>query len=205
MANLITRAQADRVVTVDLHAEQIQGFFDIPVDHLSALPLLARYVVGKNLGDLTVASPDAGHAARARDMADRLGATFAIVEKHHPAPGVSQAMNILGDVRDRTVVLLDDMIDSGGSLLGAARLLMEVGARAVYACATHPIFSGDAVARLDQSPLGEVVVSDTIPVDLPPELRAENGGKFRVLTVAPLLAEAIARIHEDLSVSELFE
>lgn len=205
VANLITTAQTDRVLTMDLHAGQIQGFFDLPVDHLTAVPLITDYIAQKRLPDLVVVSPDVGGAARARNMADRLGATFGIIEKRRPKPGVSEVMTLVGDVKDRTAVLIDDIIDTGGSVVKAAEALVKFGAKDVYACATHPVFAGDAIANLTAAPIREIVVTDTIPVELPAELKAANGGKFKVLTVAPLLAEAIVRIHEDLSVSKLFE
>ncbi len=205
VANLITTAQTDRVLTMDLHAGQIQGFFDLPVDHLTALPIIGDYIAQKKLTDIIVVSPDVGGAARARNMADRLGATFGIIEKRRPKPNVSEVMTVVGDVKDRTAVLIDDIIDTGGSIVKAAEALVEFGAKEVYVCASHPIFAGDAVQKLTKAPLKEVVVSDTIPVDLPKEALVENGGRFKVISVAPLLAEAIVRIHEDLSVSKLFE
>lgn len=205
VANLITTAQTDRVLTMDLHAGQIQGFFDIPVDHLTALPIITDYIAQKKLPDPIVVSPDVGGAARARNMADRLGAGFGIIEKRRPRPNVSEVMTVVGDVKDRTAILIDDIIDTGGSVVKAAEALIRFGAKEVYACATHPVFAGDAVARLSEAPIREVVVTDTIPVNLPPDALAENGGRFKILTVAPLLAEAIVRIHEDLSVSKLFE
>lgn len=204
VANLITTAQADRVVAMDLHAGQIQGFFDLPVDHLTALPILGSYIASKGLPDVTVVSPDVGGTTRARNLADRLGATFGIIEKRRPAPGQSEVLNIIGEVRGRTVVLVDDIIDTGGSIAGAARALVDPktgGARSVHVCCTHAVFSGAARQTLVDSPIEEVVVTNTIPV------REEEwpAGRLKVLSVAPLLADAILRIHEDLSVSKLFE
>ncbi len=205
VANLITTAQTDRILTMDLHAGQIQGFFDLPVDHLTALPIIGDYMASKRLDDLIVVSPDVGGASRARNMAERLGATFGIIEKRRPRPNVSEVMTVVGDVKDRTAVLIDDIIDTGGSIAKAAEALIKFGAREVYACATHAIFAGEAIKVLSEAPLREIVVTNTIPVNLPKEALAENGGRFKVLSVAALLAEAIVRIHEDLSVSKLFE
>lgn len=221
VANLITTAHCDRVLTMDLHAGQIQGFFDIPVDHLTALPILSDYIAKKRISDLIVVSPDVGGVARARNLAERLeGATFGIIEKRRPRPNVSEVMTVIGDVKDRTAVLFDDIIDTGGTTAAAAETLVKSGAKEVYACATHGIFAGDAIARLSKAPIREVVVTNTIPVVLPGQAKVGNGkagngkagngkagaaDKFKVLSVAPLLAEAMVRIHEDLSVSKLFE
>jgi ribose-phosphate pyrophosphokinase len=201
VANLITTAQADRVLTMDLHAGQIQGFFDLPVDHLGALPLLVEYLEGKQLKDVVVVSPDVGGTTRARNLAEQLSeATFGILEKRRPRPNVAEVMTIIGEVRDRTAVLLDDMIDTGGTIAKGAEVLVRQGARAVYACATHAVFSGNALERLLEAPIQEIVVTNTIPVSIP----AEAQNRVKVLSVAPLLAEAMLRIHEDLSVSKMF-
>ncbi|MEW6032504.1 MAG: ribose-phosphate pyrophosphokinase [Bacillota bacterium] len=201
VANLITTAQTDRVLTMDLHAGQIQGFFDIPVDHLSALPLLAEYIKEKGLEDVVVVSPDVGGTARARNLAEYLSnASFSILEKRRPRPNVSEVMTVIGDVAGKTAVLIDDMIDTGGTIAEGAEVLVGRGAKKVYVCCTHAVFSGNAVERLCKAPLEEVVVTNTIPVpDRGPD------GRIKVLSVAPLLAEAILRIHEDLSVSKMFE
>lgn len=198
VANLITVAGARRVLTMDLHAGQIQGFFDIPLDHLSGVPSLSAYFAKKNLVDPIVVSPDLGGVARARDMADRLGAPIAIIDKRRPEPGVAEVMHIMPSVQGRTAIIVDDMIDTAGTLCVGAQALLENGARAVYACGTHPVFSGPALQRLADAPIEEVVVTNTIP--LPPGCP----DKIKVLSVAPLLGEAIIRIHEDLSVSKLF-
>lgn len=201
VANLITTAQADRVLTMDLHAGQIQGFFDLPVDHLGALPLLVEYLEGKQLKDVVVVSPDVGGTTRARNLAEQLSeATFGILEKRRPRPNVAEVMTIIGEVRDRTAVLLDDMIDTGGTIAKGAEVLVRQGAKAVYACATHAVFSGNALERLLEAPIQEIVVTNTIPVSIP----AEAQNRVKVLSVAPLLAEAMLRIHEDLSVSKMF-
>ena len=199
VANLITTAGADRVLSMDLHAGQIQGFFDIPVDHLTAAPLLAGYFAEKGLKDVVVVSPDPGGVTRARDMADRLGVPFAILDKRRPEPNVAEVLNVVGDVAGRHAVIVDDMIDTAGTVAEGARFLRRLGARAVYVAATHPVLSGAAVERLLGSPLEEIVITNTIPLRLSPVPE-----RFTVLSVAPLFAEAILRIHEDLSVSRLF-
>ena len=205
VANLITTAQADRVLTMDLHAGQIQGFFDIPVDHLTALPILSDYIASKRLPDVVIVSPDVGGVARARNMAERLGASFGIIEKRRPRPNASEVMTVIGEVKDKTAVICDDIIDTGGTTAKAAEALVAHGAKAVYACATHPIFAGEALETLRKAPIEEIVVTNTIPVESSSTSSEGKGHRVTVLSVAPLLAEAIARIHEDLSVSKLFE
>ena len=200
VANLITQAGAGRVLTIDLHAGQIQGFFDIPVDNLSGVPILADYFRRKGLQDPIVVSPDPGGVPRARDMADRLGVPLAIIDKRRPEPNVAQVMNIIGDVKNRTVILVDDMIDTAGTIAQGAVALREKGAKEVYVCATHPVFSGAAQEMLAQAPIEEVVVTNTIPIRSSFKL-----DKLKVLSVAPLVAEAIHRIHKNLSVSKLFD
>ncbi len=201
VADLITVAGADRVLTVDLHAGQIQGFFDIPVDNLYATPVLLEEFRRRFRNDeLVVVSPDAGGVERARAFAKRLDAGLAIIDKRREKANVSEVMHIIGDVRDKRALLLDDMVDTAGTLTHAARALKDNGAREVYAAATHPVLSGPAVERIQDSCLEQLIVTDTIP--LRPE--AERTGKIRVLSVAPLLAEAIRRITECGSVSSLF-
>jgi ribose-phosphate pyrophosphokinase len=200
VADLITAAGATRVLTVDLHAGQIQGFFDIPVDNLFALPVIVDYFKKKDLKDLVVVSPDAGGVERARAFAKRLGGTLAIVDKRRTAPNVAEVMNIIGEVEGRDALILDDMIDTGGTLIQAARAIRAKGARRVLASASHAVFSGKAIERLQDPALEEVVVTNTIP--LAPEFLALE--KVTVLSVAELLGEAIRRIHEDSSVSSLF-
>ncbi|NPV28819.1 MAG: ribose-phosphate pyrophosphokinase [Firmicutes bacterium] len=200
LANLITAAGAGRVVTMDLHAGQIQGFFDIPVDHLPGVPILAEYFLSLELIDTVVVSPDVGGVTRAGDLANRLGAPIAIIDKRRPKPNVSEVLHIIGEVEGKTAIIIDDIIDTAGTITQGAEALLRHGAREVYACCTHPVFSGPARARLEASPLKEVVVTNTIPV--PPE---KFFSKLKVLSVAPLLGEAIIRIHEDLSVSKLFD
>jgi ribose-phosphate pyrophosphokinase len=199
VADLITTAGASRVLTVDLHAGQIQGFFNIPVDHLFAAPVLLDHL--RHLVDDTViVSPDAGGVERARAFAKRLNASLAIIDKRRDAPNVSQVMNIIGDVRGLRAVLLDDIVDTGGTLVRAADALMENGAKEVYACCTHPVLSGGAVDLIERSPLKEMVVTDTIPL----KESARENSIIKVLSISDLLAEAIQRIHMDESVSSLF-
>ncbi len=200
VANLITTAGFRRLLTIDLHAAQIQGFFDTPVDHLNAGPLLAEYFRKKDLENAVVVSPDTGGVPRARDLAERLGVGLAIIDKRRPEPNVAEVMNIIGNVEGKQAIMIDDLIDTAGTIVQGAKALLDRGATEVYAACTHPVFSGAAYERLSNSPFKEVVVTDTIPVN------HENlGEKLRVVSVAPLLAKAIIRIHEDLSVSKIFE
>jgi ribose-phosphate pyrophosphokinase len=185
---------------VDLHAGQIQGFFDIPVDHMPGVPLLADYVRSKNLDDLIVVSPDLGGVTRARQLADRLHAPIAIIEKRRPMPGVAEVMNLIGNVEGRTAVMIDDIVDTAGSLTEGANALIKFGAKEVYACCTHGVLSDPAVARIEASTIKELVITNTIP--LPPE---KENAKIRVLSIAPLLGEAILRIFGELPVSRMFD
>lgn len=202
VADLLTVAGADRILAVDLHAEQIQGFFDRPVDHLPAGPIIADYLVGKNLSDAdtVVVSPDVGGVARARALAEMLVTPIAIIAKRRPEPNKAEVMEIIGNVENKIAIMIDDIIDTGGSIAQGALALKEHGAREVYACCTHPVLSGEAWARLQAAPIEEVVVTDTIPLGT-----GRQNGKTTVLSVAPLLASAIGRIHKDQSVSELFK
>lgn len=200
MANMLVAAGADRVVSIDFHQHQIQGFFDIPVDHLYAAPVITQYFKEKNLQDLVVVAPDVGSAKMARGYAKRLGATFAIIDKRRPAANVAEVLNVVGEVEGRNCLLTDDMVDTGGTLANAVVALKERGARAVYAAATHALLSGPAVERLSSVPLEEFVVTNTI--DLPAERRFEG---MTILSVAGLLANAIEYIHSNESVSQLFE
>jgi ribose-phosphate pyrophosphokinase len=200
IANFLETAGADRVLTIDLHAGQIQGFFNIPVDELTALSLLANYIQEKKIKDLTVVATDAGGAKGARRMADRLDADLAIVEKRRLGNSEQvEAATVIGDVKDRAVLIVDDEVLTGGTLVAAAEVVIEKGATAVYAAATHPILSGDAVTKIEMSPIQEIVFTDTIPI--PPEKKLP---KMTVLSVAPLLGEAIRRIHTGQSVGALF-
>jgi len=200
VANLIEAAGADRVLTMDLHAGQIQGFFDIPVDNLKAMPILADYFQGKGLENVVVVAPDVGGVARAREMSQRLHAPLAILDKRRPQPNVAEVLHVIGDVEGKVAIMVDDLIDTGGTIAHGAEALVKDGATKVYACCTHPVFSHPAVERLRNAPIEEVVVTNTIPV--PPENRPD---KIKVLSVAPLFAEAIHRIFEDRSVSRLFD
>ena len=199
VADLITTAGASRVLTVDLHAGQIQGFFNIPVDHLFAAPVLLEYLRYLR-NEIVVVSPDAGGVERARAFAKRLDASLAIIDKRRDAPNVSQVMNIIGDVSGLTAVLLDDIVDTGGTLVRAANALMGNGAKGVYACCTHPVLSGEAVKILSESPIKEMIVTDSIPL----REKAKGSPIFRVLSISGILAEAIQRIYKDESVSSLF-
>jgi ribose-phosphate pyrophosphokinase len=201
LADLITVAGADRVLTVDLHAGQIQGFFDIPVDNLFATPVLLEEIRRRFPGDhLVVVSPDAGGVERARALAKRLEASLAIIDKRREKANVCEVMHIIGDVEGKDAMLLDDMVDTAGTLTNAARALRANGARRVYAACTHAVLSGPAVERIIDSPLEELIATDTVPL----RADAQACGKIRILSVAPLLAEAIRRITECGSVSSLF-
>jgi ribose-phosphate pyrophosphokinase len=200
VANLVTAAGADRVLTVDLHSGQVQGFFDIPVDHLRGDVEFSRYVLGCKMNNLVVVSPDTGSVIRARNFANRVDASLAIVDKRRPKENESEVMNIIGNVEGKRALIFDDMIDTAGTLCKAATAVKNAGATEVMACATHPILSGEAVKRIEDSVLTEVVVSDTVPLDG----KAAASKKIKVLTFAPLLGEAIRRIHAEESVSCLF-
>ncbi len=201
VADLITTSGASRFLTVDLHAGQIQGFFNVPVDELTALPLLAQHIRKKNLQNIVTVATDVGGTKRARDMAAYLNTPLAIIEKRRVGNAdLSETLNIIGEVNGKTAVMIDDEIDTGGSLTNAVKALMQAGATEVYSCATHPIFSGKAIERLAASPVKEVIVTETVPV--PPEKRLD---KITVLPIAPLLGEAIHRIHTGLSVGAMFE
>ncbi len=199
VADLITTAGADRVLTMDLHAAQIQGFFNIPLDHLVGMPILAKHFEQENLDNLVVVSPDLGSVNRARTFASRLDAPIAIIDKRRPKPNVSEIMHIIGDIKDKNVLIIDDIIDTAGTLCNAANALKERGARSVRACATHGILSGPAVERIRDSAIEELVLLDTIPLTAEKTL-----DKIQVETVAPIFAQAIQRIYSDQSVSILF-
>ncbi|NTU48491.1 MAG: ribose-phosphate pyrophosphokinase [Syntrophobacteraceae bacterium] len=201
VADLITAAGAHRVLTMDLHAGQIQGFFNIPVDHLFAAPVLLDYMRTRFPGDMVIVSPDAGGVERARAFAKRLKAGLAIIDKRRDSPNVAKFMNLIGDVKGLHAVILDDIVDTAGTMVEAASALKTNGVKGVYACCVHPVLSGPALQRLNDSVIQEVVVTNTIP--LMPEAAAKR--KFKVLSVAKLLADAIQRIHCNDSVSSLFE
>ena len=201
MADLITTAGAHRVLTMDLHAGPIQGFFNIPVDHLYARPVLLDYVKKSQLKDVVVVSPDAGGVERARAFAKRFEANLAIVDKRREGPNQAQVMNIIGDVSGRHVLLLDDMIDTAGTIVETAKACVENGASMVWAVCTHPVLSGPAIERIEQSSLAQVVATNSIAL----QGKDQSCSKIRILSVAPLLGEAIKRIHEEESVTSLFD
>ncbi len=199
VANLITTAGADRVLTIDLHAAQIQGFFDIKVDHLFAAPVFVDYFTSKNLENLVILSPDMGGIRRSRAYANRLGASLAVIDKRRTGANKTEVLNVVGKVKGKQILIVDDMIDTGGTLIAAVKALIEKGVQEIYVSATHPILSGSAYEMIESSSLKELVVTDTIP------LKQEKARtKIKVLSVAPLLGEAIRRIHENKSVSSLF-
>lgn len=200
VANLVVQAGARRVLGMDLHASQIQGFFDVPFDHLLAAPILADYFKNMDLENTVVVSPDMGGVTRARGLAERLGVPLAIIDKRRPMPNVCEIMNLIGDVKDKNVIMIDDIIDTAGTIVGAAEALKERGAKDMYICCTHPVLSGPAIERIQNSNIKEMITTNTIK--LPPE---KNIDKIKTLSVAPLIGEAIMRIHEDLSVSKLFD
>ncbi|MEW5920916.1 MAG: ribose-phosphate pyrophosphokinase [Bacillota bacterium] len=200
VADLITTAGANRVITMDLHAGQIQGFFNIPVDHLLGLPILARYLRQKNILNGVVVSPDLGGVTRARELSERLGMPMAIIDKRRPAPNVAEIMNVIGDIEGCQAIIVDDLIDTAGTTTQGAMELVKRGAVAVYACCTHAVLSGPAKQHIINSPLKELVVTNTIPLNN--SLKLNNAV---VLSVAPLIGDAIVRIHENRSVSELFD
>ncbi len=200
MADLMSTAGVTRMVTIDLHAGQIQGFFDIPVDHLVGASILAKYIKQKQLEDVIVVSPDLGGVTRARDLADRIGAPIAIIEKRRPKPGVAEVMNLIGSVEGKNAVIVDDIVDTAGSLCEGAKALHKFGAKSVLACCTHGVLTDPAIERIQNSDINELIITNTIP--LPKEKQID---KITVLSVAPLLGEAIMRIFHDVSVSKLFD
>ena len=200
MADLLQTSGVTRLVTVDLHAGQIQGFFDVPVDHLMGASIIANYINEKKMEDVIVVSPDLGGVTRARDLADRIGAPIAIIEKKRPQPGVAKVMNLIGDVQGKNCIIIDDIVDTAGSLVEGAKALQEFGAKSVTACVTHAVLTDPACERIANSNIKELVVTNTI--DIPEERRLPN---ITVLSVAPLLGEAILRIFQEESVSSLFD
>lgn len=200
VADLMSTAGVTRVVTMDLHAGQIQGFFDVPVDHLRSTSILAKYIKSMKLENLTIVSPDLGGVTRARELADRLGAPIAIIEKRRPEPGVAKVMNIIGTVKDRSCVLVDDIVDTAGSLCEGAKALDKAGAMGVYAAVCHPVLTDPATERVKNSCLKQLIVTNSLPIE---DYKKQT--KLKVLSVAPLLGEAIMRIFHDASVSSLFD
>ncbi len=202
VANLLEKAGADRVIAVDLHAPQIQGFFDIPIDHLIAEPILTEYFQSQGLGgdDLVIVSPDHGGVTRARKMADRMKAPIAIIDKRRPRPNVAEVMNIVGNVEGKTAILIDDIIDTAGTITIAASALIESGAKEVYACCSHPVLSGPAIERINNSEIKQLVITNSIKL---PD--SKHSPKIKQLSIAPLLSSAIVRVFENKSVSTLFD
>lgn len=200
VADLLEAAGADRILTMDLHSPQIQGFFSIPVDNLMAAPVLASYIQSLNLKDLTVVSPDAGGVGRARWFAKRMQAELAIIDKRRPAPNIAKVLHVIGSVKDRDVVILDDMVDTGGTLVESVEALKREGSRRVFSACSHPILSGKAVEKIENSELEKLIITNTIPL----KEEARSSQKIAVLSVAPLFGEAIRRINLGHSVSSLF-
>ena len=200
VANLMATAGVNRVITVDLHAGQIQGFFDIPVDHLAAVPVLADYLSKKELQDVVVVSPDLGGVTRARKLADRLQAPIAIIEKRRPKPGCAEVMNLIGDVKGKTAVMIDDIVDTAGSLCEAAKALSKMGVKSVYACCTHAILSDPAVQWIEDSTIEQLIITNSIPLP-----KDKESKKIVTLSIADALGDAIVRIYTRQSVSQLFD
>jgi ribose-phosphate pyrophosphokinase len=199
VADLLVAAGANRIVTMDLHAAQIQGYFNIPVDHLLGMPILVKHFRQKKLENIGVVSPDHGSVTRARNMAQPLDSPIAIVDKRRPKANVSEIMNIIGDIEDKVCILVDDMIDTAGTITNAANALRDLGAREVYACATHGILSGPAIERIEDSAIKEMVLLNTVPIS-----KEKRIDKIKVLSVAPLFAEAMSNIFTNDSISKLF-
>jgi len=200
VANLIEAAGADRVVTMDLHAAQIQGYFDIPVDHLLGIPVLVKYFKRKKLNDLIIVSPDHGSVTRARNMAQPLDVPIAIIDKRRQKANESEIMHVIGDIEGKVCILVDDIIDTAGTITNAANRLTELGATEVYACATHGVLSGAAIERIETSSIKELVLLDTIPIGKDKQI-----DKIKLISVAPMFAEAMSKIHSNDSVSKMFD
>lgn len=203
VADIITAAGADRVLTMDLHAPQIQGYFNIPVDHLLGVPILSKYFVNKGFAereDVVIVSPDLGSVTRARKLADKLHAPIAIIDKRRPKANVSEIMNVIGDIKDKVCILIDDVIDTAGTICNGANALRDMGAKEVYACCTHSVLSGPAIERIEASAIKELTMLNTICL-----AEDKKTSKFNILSVAPVFADAIRRIYEDMPVSKLFE
>lgn len=200
VADLLSAAGVDRVITMDLHANQIQGYFNIPVDHMIGLPTLTEYFIKKEMENVVVVSPDHGSVPRARNMAERMNCPIAIVDKRRPEPNKSEIMNIIGDIKGKNCIILDDMIDTAGTITNAANAIKDMGATEVYACATHGVLSGPAIERLEKSAIKELVILNTLPI--PEEKRIE---KMQILSAAPIFAETICRVYTHGSVSAMFK
>lgn len=200
VADLLVAAGADRVVTMDLHAAQIQGYFNIPVDHLLGMPVIAKYFIEKDVKDMVIVSPDHGSVSRARNMAQVLNCPIAIVDKRRPEPNKSEIMHIIGNIEGKNCILLDDMIDTAGTIANAANAIKEMGAESVFAAATHAILSGPAIERIEKSAIEELVLLNTVPIP-----KEKVIPKMKILSVAPLFAEAMLRIYTNDSISKLFD
>jgi ribose-phosphate pyrophosphokinase len=200
VADLLSAAGIDRLITMDLHANQIQGYFNIPVDHMIGLPTLTEYFLKKEMEDVVIVSPDHGSVPRARNMAERMNCPIAIVDKRRPEPNKSEIMNIIGDIKGKNCIILDDMIDTAGTMSNAANAIKDLGAKEVYACATHGVLSGPAIERLEKSAIKELVVLNTLPI---PEEKVID--KMKVLSAAPIFAETICRVYTNGSVSAMFK
>ncbi len=200
IADLITVAGADRIMSMDLHAGQIQGFFNIPVDHLYASPILLDYIKNISFEDIVLVSPDAGGVERARYYAKRLGCSIAIIDKRRPKPNVSEIMHIIGDIKDKTAVIVDDIVDTAGTLANAAKALHKEGAKNIYACCTHPVLSGNAIEKINNSPITELITTNTIKFN-----KKIASDKIKVLSVGNLIGEAIRRVYHKESLSAIFE
>ncbi len=200
VADLLSAAGIDRLITMDLHANQIQGYFNIPVDHMIGLPTLTEYFLKKEMEDVVIVSPDHGSVPRARNMAERMNCPIAIVDKRRPEPNKSEIMNIIGDIKGKNCIILDDMIDTAGTMSNAANAIKDLGAKEVYACATHGVLSGPAMERLEKSAIKELVVLNTLPI---PEEKVID--KMKVLSAAPIFAETICRVYTNGSVSAMFK
>ena len=201
MADLLEAAGADRILAMDLHSPQIQGFFSVPVDNLTSVPVLTKHILDQGLGELTVVSPDAGGVGRAKHFAKKLGAKLAIIDKRRPRPNVAEVFNVIGDVKDAVCILYDDMVDTAGTLVLGAEALIKNGATRVLACCTHPVLSGKAIEKIETSPIERVFVTNTIPLNE----KSQSCSKIYTLSVAELFGEAIRRINEGSSVSSLFD
>lgn len=200
IANILERAGVDRVLTLDLHTAQTQGFFDIPVEHLTGIPVLSEYFANKGLEDIVIAAPHNGGIGRARKMADILHAPLALIDKRTDELSDTETLSVIGDVQGKNAIIIDDLIDTGTTITTAAKVLSDYGAASVYACCTHPVFTGNAVEKIEYSPIKELVVTNTINTKVEKIIP-----KINIISVAPLLAEAIDRIHNEKAVSPLFE
>ncbi len=205
VADIIATAGADRILTMDLHAPQIQGFFDVPVDHMMGVPVIASHYLARKLngGDLVVVSPDLGSVTRARNFANRLNAPLAIIDKRRPKANMAEVMNVIGDIKGKRTLICDDLLDTGGTFIKGAEALQQRGAKEIYACCTHGLLSGDCPQRIKDSSIKEVVITNTIPISQ--DVIEASGNKIRQLNVAPIFAKAVERIYEDLPMSILFD